>query len=348
MASWKLSRTAALMVGLVSLVAGLISGCSGTTTTSTTRLPLLQLPEQLAGYHVYVSDLETGDVAELGTFTRHVSESVHGVGLSTDGKTLYVADVVGNNIDAFSLSGLQSFDNSAKATHTAPTGQFPVHMVNTLDGRTIFVTNFDESSISVIDATTWKLIKNIQVPNRPHGIVLSPDGRFVYASCYGAHAVAVMNVATETLVATVELPVASQPYGIGISADGRYVYASDNLTGRLLIVNTRTDTFAGSVQIGIHPALIARSPDGKFLYVANGGSRTLSVLDISGDPAHPTVVASVLVQGYPHGLAVTPDGRYVVVANTLGDTLSVIDASTNHVVATIKGERYPIDVVITG
>jgi YVTN family beta-propeller protein len=348
MASWKLSRTTRVIVGLVSLLlAGLISGCSGTT-TRTTQLPLLLLPEQLAGYHVYVSDLETGDVAELGTFTRHISESVHGVGLSTDGKTLYVADVAGNSIEAFSLSGSQSFDSSAKATHTAPTGQFPVHMVNTLDGHTLFVTNFNESSISVIDATTWKLIKKIQVPNRPHGIVLSPDGRFVYASCYGAHAVAVINVATETLVATVELPVASQPYGIGITADGRYVYASDNLTGRLLIINTRSDTYVGSVQTGIHPALIARSPDGKRLYVANGGSRTVSVLDIGSDPAHPKVVATVLVQGYPHGLAVTPDGRYVVVANTLGDTLSVIDASTNHVVATIKGEKYPIDVVITG
>jgi YVTN family beta-propeller protein len=348
MASWKLGRTAAVMLGLVPLLlAGLVSGCSGTSTT-TTRLPLLQLPRQLAGYHVYVSDLETGDVAELGTFTRHVSESVHGVGLSTDGKTLYVADVAGNAIAAFSLSGSEGFDSSAKAAHTAPTGQFPVHMVNTLDGRTIFVTNFNESSISVIDATTWKLIKNIQVPNRPHGIVLSPDGRFVYASCYGAHAVAVINVASEQLAATVELPLASQPYGIGISADGRYVYASDNLTGRLLIVNTRTDTYAGSVQIGIHPALIARSPDGKRLYVANGGSRSVSVLDIGSDPAHPKVMATVLVQGYPHGLAVTPDGRYVVVANTLGDTLSVIDTATNHVVATIRGEKYPIDVVITG
>jgi YVTN family beta-propeller protein len=344
MTSWKLGRTAAVMLGLVPLLAVLVSGCS----TTTTRLPLLPLPKQLAGYHVYVSDLETGDVAELGIFTRHVSESVHGVGLSADGKTLYVADVAGNSIDAFSLSGSQGFDSSAKATHTAPTGLFPVHMVNTLDGRTIFVTNFDESSISVIDATTWKRIKNIPVPDKPHGIVLSPDGRFVYASCYGAHAVAVINVATETLAATIELPTSSQPYGIGISADGRYVYASDTLTGRLLIINTTTDTYAGSVSIGLHPALIARSPDGKLLYVANGGSSSVSVLDIDTDPAHPRVVATVHVQGYPHGLAVTPDGRYVVAANTLGDTLSVIDASTNHVVATIKGEKYPIDVVITG
>lgn len=311
-------------------------------------LPVLKLPAQLASYHVYVSDLETGDVAELGVYTRHVAESVHGVGLSTDGKTLYVTDVVGNTLDAFSLSNPDSFVTGAAATHTAPTGLFPVHMVNTLDGRIIFVTNFDESSMSVIDATTWKLIKTIQVPQKPHGIVLSPDGRFVYASCYGAHAIAVIDVASQTLVDTIQVPAASQPYGIGISSDGHFVYASDTLTGRLMVVNTVTRKYVGSVQIGSHPALIVRSPDGKLLYVANGGSRSVSVLDIATDPGSPKVVATVPVVGYPHGLAVTPDGRYVVVANTLGDSLSVIDAGTNQVVATIAGEKYPIDVVITG
>jgi YVTN family beta-propeller protein len=307
----------------------------------------LKLPAQLAGYHVYVSDLETGDVAELGVFTRHVAESVHGVGLSTDGKTLYVSNVVGNDLDAFSLASPDSFVTGAAPTHVAPTGLFPVHMVNTLDGRTTFVTNFDESSITVIGATTWKVIKTIQVAQKPHGIVLSPDGRFVYASCYAAHAIAVIDVATQTLVDTIQVPVASQPYGIGISSDGHFVYASDTLTGRLMVVNTVTRKYVGSVQIGSHPALIVRSPDGKLLYVANGGSRSVSVLDIGTNPGNPKVVATVPVVGYPHGLAVTPDGRYVVVANTLGDSLSVIDAGTNTVVATIAGEKYPIDVVIT-
>ena len=123
-------------------------------------------------------------------------------------------------------------------------------MVNTLDGRTIFVTNFNESSISVIDATTWKLIKKIQVP-------LSHMGSCSHLTVASSTLPATARMPSrssmlpaETLVATVELPVASQPYGIGISADGRYVYASDNLTGRLLMINTRTDTYVGSVQIG--------------------------------------------------------------------------------------------------
>jgi DNA-binding beta-propeller fold protein YncE len=63
---------------------------------------------------------------------------------------------------------------------------------------------------------------------------------------------------------------------------------------------------------------IARSPDGATRYVANGGSHSVSVLDLARDPAQPMLRNNVPVDGYPHGLAVTPDGRYIVVANTSG------------------------------
>ena len=114
------------------------------------------------------------------------------------------------------------------------------------------------------------------------------------------------------------------------------------------MVDTQTRQVVTSVPVGQRPALIAHSSDGKTLYIANGGSHTVSVLDISADPAHPRVRGTVVVTGYPHGIAVTPDGRYVVVANTLGKDLSVIDASTLQVIATIPAGKYPNDVLITG
>ncbi|HLY32621.1 MAG TPA: beta-propeller fold lactonase family protein, partial [Ktedonobacterales bacterium] len=126
---------------------------------------------------------------------------------------------------------------------------------------------------------------------------------------------------------------------------GQDVYVSDNQTGRLFVIDTATQALVTSVKVGERPALIARSPDGKTLYVANGVSHSVSIVDIS-QPAAPVVTASVTVSGYPHGLAVTPDGRYVVVAQTLGKTLSVIDTQTRSVVAVVTGMQYPNDVLI--
>jgi YVTN family beta-propeller protein len=127
------------------------------------------------------------------------------------------------------------------------------------------------------------------------------------------------------------------------------LYASDNFTGRLFIIDVAsapTGKVNGAVEVGLHPALIARSPDATTLFVSSGASHSVTVVSLAPDPAHPTVRATIPVDGAPHGLAVTPDGRYVVVANTTGKTLSVIETSSNTVVATVQAEQYPNDALI--
>lgn len=341
------SWAGSLLAMLCLLLAYALAGCTGATThpsASVAALPILPLPSQLAGYHIFVTDLATGDLSELGLRTWHVSQSIHGLGLSVDGRRLYVTDISGSNLIAYTLHGDKIGDR-----HATPVGSSPVHVVETLDGRTVYVTNFGGASISVIDTTTWTQRRTIAVPAAPHAIVLSPDGRLAYVSCYGGAAIAVLDTRQATLVAAIALPTGSQPYGIALSRDGRYLYASDNLTGRLFVVDTQSRRVLPSVLVGNHPALIARSPDGATLYVTNGGSHSVSVLDIGRDPARPHVRgAPIPVDGYPHGLAITPDGRYVVVANTISRNISVIDTQSERVIATIPGEKFPNDVIIPG
>lgn len=332
----------------VMLALACLGGCASAATASKpipTPLPTVALPAPLAGYRVYISDLSTGDVILLGVSTRHAARSVHGLALSADGRTLLVTDVSQNR-----LLGLAPGGASADDARSAPVGTQPVHVAATPDGRTLFVTNFGGASVSVVDAATWTTRKAIAVPDRPHAIVLSPDGRYAYVSCYGGAAIAVLDTAQETLATTIPLPAPSAPYGLALSADGRYLYAGDNLNSKLLVLATTSRQVVASVPVGAKPALLARSPDGARLYVANGQSHSVTVLDTARDPAHPVPLREVPVDGYPHGLAVTPDGRYVVVANTISGNLSVIDAATDLVVATVASPvlQYPNDVLITG
>jgi YVTN family beta-propeller protein len=332
----------ALCALAVCLATGL-AGCSEAVIAPRTSaaLPVLPLPAPLAAYTIFVTDLSTGNVAELGKHTYHIGRSVHGLGLSSDGRTLYVTDISANRLAGYALHGA-----ALEFTDGAPVGSQPVHMVNTRDGKTIFVTDFSGAAITVLDAATWAARGTIGVPAGPHGIVLSPDGRWAYVACSGGAAIAVLDTASATLAATIALPTGAQPYGIATSRDGRYIYASDNFTGRLFVIDTATRAVLPPIQVGLRPALIARSPDGATLYVANGGSHSVSVLDLAHDPAQPSLRKTVPVDGYPHGLAVTADGRYVVVANTIGQSLSVLDAASDRVIATIPAEKYPNDVLI--
>ncbi len=321
---------------------GAAGSAAGATTATATTPTTIPLPPMLGAYHIFTTDLLTGDVASLGTQTVSVSRSVHGLGLAPDGQWLYVTDVAGNRLVAYRLQGGRLTDERVAAV-----GAYPVHMVETLDRRFIFVTNFSGASVSVVSTQTWRVVKTIATPHNPHGILLSPDGRYAYVACYLGHAIAVLDVAAQALVATIPFPAQAQPYGLAISPDGRYVYASDNFSGRLYVADTAARRLLTGIPIGQRPALTSRAPDGRTLYVANGASRNVSVLDISANPAAPRVTATIPVSGYPHGLAVTPDGRYIVVADTSSGQLSVIDALAGQVIATVSGLRYPNDVIAT-
>ena len=75
----------------------------------------------------------------------------------------------------------------------------------------------------------------------------------------------------------------------------------------------------------------------EFAYVSNGGSNTVSVLDL----VYLRQDRTLRVGDDPTGLAVNPRRNEVYVVNTKSDSVSVIDAETNSVVATIPVHHRP-------
>src|SRR5579885_3282702 len=334
-----------LAAGLCLLVmSACTQGGSGTQQTGQ-ALPILDSISQLAAYHVFVTDLGTGDLSELGKGTANGGESLHGLALSPDGRIIYATDIAGNRVDLFDITS-----SAPRLLQTIPVGLFPVHLAFVQGGRIAYVTNFQEGSVSVIDTTQGKVIATIQTPAGPHGLTASPDGRFIYVACLDGQALAVIDTDTNSLARTLTLPANTRPYSVVLGKEGRYLYVTDNFAGRVLVVDTTklhdpARAVVGGAAAGQTPVLLAIAPDGKRLYVTNSGG-SLTVLNLASNPLHPKLVATVPVGRSPHGVAVSPDGRYVVVANIVSGDLSVVDARANTVIATIKGEKNPNDVLI--
>jgi len=106
-----------------------------------------------------------------------------------------------------------------------------------------------------------------------------------------------------------------------------------------IYLNSTNATIDG---IGTDPYDIAITPDGKYAYVANNGSGSVSVIDISAN-----TVTTVSVGSGPFGVAITPDGKYAYVTNYSSGSVSVIDISTNTVIATVTVGTGPSGVAIT-
>ncbi|MGH2501258.1 MAG: YncE family protein, partial [Ktedonobacterales bacterium] len=210
-AQGQMARRVALWLALGAWLLAGLTGCAApalgatqpraTATATATPPATLPLPPMLGAYHIFVSDLLSGDVYSLGTATTHAARSTHGLGLAPDGHSLYVTDSLGDQLLVYHLSGGQLSD-----PHAVRVGAQPVHMLASPDGRYIFVTNFSGSSVSVVDTQSWKVVRTIKTPAAPHSIVLSPDGRYAYVACYLGAAVAVIDIAQQALVGTIPLP----------------------------------------------------------------------------------------------------------------------------------------------
>jgi YVTN family beta-propeller protein len=88
------------------------------------------------------------------------------------------------------------------------------------------------------------------------------------------------------------------------------------------------------IEVDAAPAGVAASADGDYVYVTNGGERTVSVIRTSSsiDAPYGEVVATVPVGMKPSGVAVSPNGDYVYVTNRLDDTVSVISKYTHEAI----------------
>jgi len=207
---------------------------------------------------------------------------------------------------------------------------------------------------------------------------------FAYIANNISNDVSVIDLATNTVVATI--PVGFAPYGVSVSPDGSRVYVTnrENSGGTVSVLDAATNTVIATVPVGFNPTGVAVSPDGSLVLVVNNGSASISVLDAAtntvtatiptpivqpmGVTFHPdgtrayvsdpnrvlvldiatnTIVAQIPVGGGPFGLRVLPDGSRVYVACTQADNVTVIDAATNTIIATVPVGDAPSGVVIS-
>src|SRR5215813_14375484 len=80
-----------------------------------------------------------------------------------------------------------------------------------------YVGLFKDNAIAVLDTGTNRLQGTIPVPQGPHGLVMTPDGRKAYVSSDGASTVSVIDTATDRVLSSIE--VGANPHGLAISPD---------------------------------------------------------------------------------------------------------------------------------
>jgi len=82
-----------------------------------------------------------------------------------------------------------------------------------------YVGLFGDNSVAVLDTATKQVMNTIPIPTGPHGLVMTPDGKRVYASSVGDSSVSVICTSTYELIGCIDA--GSMRHELAITRDGR-------------------------------------------------------------------------------------------------------------------------------
>ncbi len=240
-------------------------------------------------------------------------------------------------------------------------GESPVDAAVSPDGTKVYVANFWDASLSVIDTSTRAVTTINDVGGKPFSVAVSPDSKYVYVASqdrdiyYDVGTLSIIDAATNTVTKT--LDVGREPGAVATSPDGTRVYVlnihgesfnveeDQEVVGSVTVIDAQTNTVLSTVAVGRYPEHLVVSPDSGTVYVTDlgalgGGPSGITLIDT----ASLQVTDTIAVGTNPGKLALNPDGTQLFVNDWSQNEMRVIDTRNNTVSAPIDGPTWGLTV----
>ncbi|WP_217278626.1 YncE family protein [Hymenobacter sp. BRD67] len=180
--------------------------------------------------------------------------------------------------------------------------------------RCLYVVLNGNNQLAKLDLTTGERLWTRTTGVAPYGVAVA--GGRVFVSNWGGP------LPTDTL----HREVAGVPYGRAYIDPKTGAIAQ----GTVSVLEQADGKFIREIPVGLHPNAVLTSPDEQHVYVANGNSDAVSVLETSTLRLRETIAVQLLPTppGYggdsPNALALSADGTTLYVANGLDNAVAVV------------------------
>jgi DNA-binding beta-propeller fold protein YncE/mono/diheme cytochrome c family protein len=268
--------------------------------------------------------------------------------ISTDRKTLYVAELTGSSIaavDAGSLKLLHRFPLKGEITGVAVYGD-----------KLLATSSNDRGELLEVDASTGKVTRRTKVGQGACAPVVDPLKHRAYICNYFMNSISVVDLKTFAEVS--RIPVLRLPTAAALSKDGSTLYVANlipegasnvkHTAAKVSVIDTSSAKVAKHIELSNGSNALRSlkiSPDGKYLFVTHTLARFLvpttqldrgwintsaiTIIDTQSASLYATVLLDDISQGAPGswGIDMSEDQKYLYVAHSGTHELSVIDAS---------------------
>lgn len=211
----------------------------------------------------------------------------------------------------------------------------------------IYVSDYDNNSIMVINGTTNASIEPIPLGFKPANIAVSPDGKKLYVSDYGDDSVTVVDTTTNTTIDSFIPENAARSCGMAVSPNGSYLYMTSATTTEFLKISTTSPYTHQGVQLIGNGGRIALNATATKAYVCvpnipTGNLTSIEVINLQTM----TKEASINLVNHPHDITIKGNYAYVAMSSIL-DCVARINL-TNYSVDTINdGSSYDMQGILS-
>lgn len=238
-----------------------------------------------------------------------------GLALSANADSLYVANVLGQNVARVDLS-----NPSAPVVDIGFGANVrPPKAVNPSDEKT--TPSLDERS--VVKRAEAALDPADPAAPYPYACRLDERRGRLYVSLWAQSEVAVIDLKTNLV--TARWKTEEHPNEMLLTKNGRLLYVANAHRNTVTVIDTEQGVAVETIWAALHPKSppgatpnsLALSPDEKLLFVANANINTLAVCDVSVRGKSRSL-GFIPTGWYPTSVRVTPDGKKLLVANGKG------------------------------
>jgi DNA-binding beta-propeller fold protein YncE len=317
-----------------------------------------QVPSESNEY-VFVYDVSVNRPRELQVL--QVPNTFDGIAWNPSGREFYVSGGVDDDVHVFASGGpprraWQESGPPIPLGHKAGLGirvrPMAAGLAPDAAGARLVVANFENDSASVIDLAKRRKIAELdlrpgKINSRERGI---PGGEFpfwvaikgndkAYISSPRDRQIVVLRLSSPPrLIRRIPLP--GQPNKMILDRAQDRLFVALGSDDAVAVVDTASDHLLETIGVtaphslfpdpegwkGVTPTSLALSPDGRTLYVTNGGANSLAVVAL-GRAANPQAaqqqsetIGLIPTGWYPNAASVSADGRTLYVVNGKSDT----------------------------
>ena len=241
--------------------------------------------------------------------------SLTGLTFSPNGERIYFSNTLGN-VKVFAVD--KDHKVSALTTFAVPEArtskrqmELPTGLAVSADNKRLYVVGNVGNKLHELDAESGKALRSWDIGVSGFEVALA--GGKAYVSSSGGR-----QPGNGDLAATAGA-------GTTVRVDAARNIANE---GSVSVIDIKGDKVLKEIPVGLHASAVVASPDGKYVVVANTGSDSLSVIDVSKDEVVEKILARLTPSDFfgvqPNALAFDSTGSRLFVCNGSQNAVAVV------------------------